>query len=185
MSDPWWPHGLQHTRPPCPSPTPRDYSNSCPLSWWCYSTISSSAIPLSCFKSFPASVSFQMNQFFSSDGQSIRVSASASVLPMNSQGWFPLGLTGWVSLQSKGPSRVFCSTTIEKHQCLVLSFLYEPTLTSYMTTGKTIVLTILTFVSKVMSLLLHMLSRFVIAFLPRSKYLLISQLQSPSTYREL
>ena len=129
-----------------------------------------------CLQSFPATGSFPMNQLFTSGGQYIGVSASASVLPMSIQGWFPLGLTGWVSLQSKGPSRVFCSTTIEKHQCLVLSFLYEPTLTSYMTTGKTIVLTILTFVSKVMSLLLHMLSRFVIAFLPRSKYLLISWL---------
>ena len=108
------PHGLQHTRPPCPSPTPRDYSNSCPLSWWCHPTISSSVVPFSSrLQSFPASGSFLMSQLFTSGGQSI--GASASVLPMNIQDWFPLGWTGWISLQSKGLSRVFSNTTVQKH----------------------------------------------------------------------
>ena len=112
-----WLHGLQHTRLPCPSPTPRACSNSCPLSRWCHPTVSSSVVPFSsCFQSFPASGSFPMNQFFSSGGQSIRVSASASDLPMCVQDWFPLGLTGLVSLQSKGLSRVFSNATVEKHQ---------------------------------------------------------------------
>ena len=110
------PHGMQHTRPPCPSPTPGVYSNSCPLSWWCHPTISSSVIPLSsCLQSFPASRSFQLSQFFASGGQTIGVSVSASVLPMNIQDWFPLGLTGLI-LQSKGLSRVFSNTTVQKHQ---------------------------------------------------------------------
>ena len=96
-------HGVQHTRPPCPSPTLGVYSNSCPLSQWCHPAISSSVIPFSsCPQSFPASGSFQMSQFFASDGQSIGVSASASVLPMNVYDWFPLGWTGWISLLSKG-----------------------------------------------------------------------------------
>ena len=112
-----WLHGPQHTRLPCPSPTPRACSNSCPLSRWCHPTVSSSVVPFSsCFQSFPASGSFPMNQFFSSGGQSIRVSASASDLPMCVQDWFPLGLTGLVSLQSKGLSRVFSNATVEKHQ---------------------------------------------------------------------
>ena len=111
------PHGLQHARLPCPSPTPGAYSNSCPLSQWCYSTISSSDVPFSsCLQSFPASGSFQMSQFFASGGQSIGASASASVLPMNIQNWFPLGWTGWISLLSKGFSRVFSNTTDQKHQ---------------------------------------------------------------------
>ena len=111
------PHGLQHARPPCPSPIPGACSNSCPSSWWCHPTILSSVIPFSsCPQSFPASGSFPMNQFFASDGQSIGVSASASVLPMNIQDWFPLGWTGWISLQSKGLSRVFSNTTVQKHQ---------------------------------------------------------------------
>ena len=101
MSDSLRPHGLEHARPPCPSPTPGVYSNSCPLSWWRHPTISSSVVPLSCFQSFPASGSFQMSQFFASGGQSIGVSASASVLQMNIQDWFPLELTSWISLQSK------------------------------------------------------------------------------------
>ena len=112
MSDSLWPHGLQHARPPCPSPTPGVYSNSCPLSWWCHSTVPFSACPWS----FPASGSFQMNQLFASGGQSIGVSASTSVLPMNSSDWPPLGWTGWISLQSKGLSRVFSNTTVQKHQ---------------------------------------------------------------------
>ena len=117
MSNSFRPHGLQDTRPPCPSPTPRVYSNSCPLSWWCHPTISSSVSPFSSYlQSFPASGSLQMSQFFASGGQSIRVSASASVLPMNIQDWFPLGWMGWLSLQSKGLSRVFSNTTVKKHQ---------------------------------------------------------------------
>ena len=112
-----WPHGLQHTRLPCPSPTPRACSNSCPLSWWCHPTISSPVIPFSsCRQSFPAPGSCQMSQLFTSGGQSIRVSASTSVLPVNTQDWFPLGWTGWISLQSKGLSRVFSNTTAQKHQ---------------------------------------------------------------------
>ena len=117
VSNSFQPHGLQHTRPPCLSPTPRVYSNSCPLSWWCHPTISSSVVPFSsCLQSFPASGSFPVSQFFTSGAQSIGFSASASVLPMNIQDWFPLGLTGWISLQSKGLSRAFSNTTVQKHQ---------------------------------------------------------------------
>ena len=108
-------HRLQHTRPPCPSPSPRVYSNSCPLSWWCHPTISSSVIPFSsCLQSWPVSESFQMSQLFASGGQSIGVSASTTVLPMNIQDWFPLRWTGWI-LQFKGLSRVFSNTTVQKH----------------------------------------------------------------------
>ena len=107
---------LQDARLPCPLPIPGGYSNSCPLSWWCHSTISSSVVPFSSLQSFPASGSFQMSQFFASSGQSTGVSASASVLPVNIQDWFPLGWTGWISLQSKGLSRVFSNTTVQKHQ---------------------------------------------------------------------
>ena len=110
------PQGLQHARPPCPSSTPRVYSNSCPLSQWCHQTILSSVIPFSCIQSFPASGSFPRSQFFPSGGQSIGVSASASALPMNIQDLFSLGLTGWISLLSKGLSRVFSNTTVQKHQ---------------------------------------------------------------------
>ena len=116
MCNSLWPHGLQHPRPSCPSPTPRAYSNSCPSSRWCYPPIASSVIPFSsCPCSFPESGSFPMNQFFT-HGQSIVVSASASVLPVNFQDWFPLGWTGWISLQSKGLSRVFSFITVKKHQ---------------------------------------------------------------------
>ena len=109
--------GPQHARPPCPSPTPGVYSNSYPLSWWWHPTISSSVVPFSSrLQSFPALGSFPMSQFFASGGQIIGVSASASVLPMNIQDWFPLGWTGWISLQSKGLSRVFSNTTVQKHQ---------------------------------------------------------------------
>ena len=112
-----WPHEPQHARPLCPSPIPRDYPNSCPFSRWCHPIISSFVVPFSfCLQSFPASGSFPMSQLFSSGGQSIRVSASASVLPMNIQDWFPLGWTGWISLQSQGLSRVFSNTTVQKHQ---------------------------------------------------------------------
>ena len=111
------PHGLQHARLPCPSPTPRAYSNSCPSSQWCHPTISSSVVPFSsCLQSFPASGSFPTSQFFTSGGQSIGVSVSASVLPMNIQDWFPLWLIGLTSLQSRALSRVFSNTTVQKHQ---------------------------------------------------------------------
>ena len=113
MSDSLRPHGLQHTRLPCPSPTHGTCSNSCPSSW-CHPTISSSVVPFSCSQSLSASGSFLMSQLFASGGQSI--GASASVLPMNMQDWFPLGLTGLISLQSKGLSRVFSNTTVQKHQ---------------------------------------------------------------------
>ena len=117
VSDSLQPHGLQHTRLPWSSPTPRVYPNSCPLSQWCHPTISSSVVPFSsCLRSFPASGSFQMSQLFASGGQRIGVSASASVLPMNTQDWSPLGWTGWISLQSKGLSRVFSNTTVQKHK---------------------------------------------------------------------
>ena len=139
------PHGLQHTRLPCPSLTPGACSNSCYLSCWCHPTTSSSVVPFSsCPQSFPASESFPISQFFSSGGQSI--AASASVLPMNIQGCFPLGLTGLISTLYKGPSRIFFSTTIQKHQF----FGVQPSLWSnsylHVTIGKTIALTIWTFV---------------------------------------
>ena len=116
MSDSLRPHGLQQARPPCPSPTPGVYSDSHPLSQWCHPTISSSAVCFSCPQTFPASGSFQMSHLFASGDHSIGVSASASVFPMHIQDWFPLGWTGWISLQSKGLSRVFSNTTVQKHQ---------------------------------------------------------------------
>ena len=134
VSDSLGPHGLQYTRLPCLSPTPGTYSNSCPLSLWCHPTISSSVIPFSSYlQSFPASGSFPMSQFFTSGGQSIGVSASTSVLPMNIQDRFLLGWTGWISLQSKGLSRVFSNTTVQKHQFISAQLSerdYSPTLTS-------------------------------------------------------
>ena len=149
------PHGLQHARPPCPSPTPGVYPNSCPLSWWCYLTISSFAVRFSfCLQPFPASESFPTSRLFALGGQSIGDSVSASVLPMNIQGWFSLGLTDLISLQSRGLWRVFSSTTVWRYQFFgsqpFFIFLFSHL---YMTTGKAIVLTIWTFVSKVMSLL--------------------------------
>ena len=127
VSDFLWHHGLQHARLPCPSPTPGAYSNSCPSCRWCHPTISSSVIPFSSrLQSFPTSGSFPMSQFFPSGGHSTVVSASASVLPMNIQDWFPLGLTGWISLQSKGLSRAFSNTTVQKRQF----FSAQPTLWS-------------------------------------------------------
>ena len=124
-------HGLQRARLPCPLPTPRACSNSCPSSQWCHPTLSSSVIPFSsCLQSFPALGSFLMTQFFASGGQSIGASASASILPMNIQDWFPLGLTGLISLQSKRLLRVFSITTIWKPQFFALSLLYGPALTS-------------------------------------------------------
>ena len=148
-------HGLQHTRPRCPSPTPRVYSNSCPSTRWYHPTISSSVIHF-CLLSFPASGSFPVSQF-SSGGQSTGVSTSASVLPMNIQDCFPLGWTGWISLLSKGRSRVFSNTTVQKHQRS--AFFRDQLSHPYMTTRKTIALTRQTFVGKIMSLLFNMLSR--------------------------
>ena len=117
MSDSLWPHGVQHARPPCPSPTPGAYSNSFPSSRWCCPAISSSVVPSSFhLQSFPASACFPTSQFFTPGGQSIGVAASASVLSMKIQDWFPLGWTGWISLQSKGLSRVFSNITVQKHQ---------------------------------------------------------------------
>ena len=118
------PHGLQHDGLPCPSPTPGACSNSCSLSQWCHTTISSSVIPFSHFQPFLASGSFPRSQFFASGGQSIEAPASTSVLPMTIQDWFPLGWTGWISLQSTGLLRDFSNTTVQKYQFLVLSFLY-------------------------------------------------------------
>ena len=117
MSSCLWSHGLKYARPPCPTPTPGACSNSCLSSRWCHPTISSSVVPFSsCFQSFPTSGSFQMSQLFLSGGQSIGVSASTSVLAVNTEDWTPLGWTGWISLQSKGLSRVFPNTTVQKHQ---------------------------------------------------------------------
>ena len=131
VSDFLWPHGLQHARSPCPLPTPRIYSNSCPLSQWWHVTITSSVIPFSsCLQSFPESGSFPMNLFFSIDGQSIGVSASASVLALNIQDWFPLGWTGWISLQFKGLSRVFSNTTVQKqkiYMTLIITMVWSST----------------------------------------------------------
>ena len=117
VSNSLWPHESQHSRPPCPSPTPGVYSNSCPSSQWCHSAISSSVVPFSsCPQSLLTSGSFPVSQLFASGGQNIGVSASTSVLPMNTQDWSPWGWTGWISLQSKGLSRVFSNTTVQKHQ---------------------------------------------------------------------
>ena len=152
ISDSLWPHGLQHARLPCPSPTPGAHSNSCPSSCWCHPGISSSLIPFSsCLQSFPASGSFPVSMFFASGGQSTGVSASASVLPMNIQNWFLLGLTGWISLQPKGLSRAFSNTTVQKDNSSVLIFLYSPTLTYIPDYWKTIALTRWIFAGKVMS----------------------------------
>ena len=178
MSDPLWPHG---STPGLPAHHQSPELAQTPSSWWCYPAISSSVVPFSsCLQSFPVSGSFPVSQFFTSGGQSIGVSASTSILPMNIYDWFPLGLTGWISLQSKGPSRAFSIITVQKYQFFVLSFLYSPTLTSIYDYWNTIVLTRWTFVGKVMSLLFNMLSRLVIAFHPRSKRLLISWLESSS-----
>ena len=165
MSDSWQLHALQHARLPCPSPTPRAYSNSCPFSQWCHTTISSLVIPFSsCLQSFPASRSFQMSQFFTLGGQSIGVSASASVLPMNIQDRFPLELTDWISLRPRDSQESSPIPRFKNINSSVFSFLYSPISHLYMTTGKTIALTRQTFVGKVMSLLFNMLSRLIIAF---------------------
>ena len=172
---------MQHARPPCPSATPGVYSNSCPSSWGCHPAISSSVIPFSfCPQSLPASEYFPMSQLFAWGGLSIGVSASASVLPMNTQDWSPLGWTGWISLQAKGLSRVFANITVQRINSRRSAFFTVQLSHPYMTTGKTIALTRRTFVGKVISLLFNMLSRLIITFSPRSKHLFISWLQSPS-----
>ena len=174
MSDSLRPHGLQHTWPPHPSPTPRAYSNSCPLSRWCHPAISSSVVPFSYrLQSFPASESFLMSQFFTSGGQSIGVSASTSVLPMNIQDWFPLGWPDWISLQSKGFSRVFSSTTVWRHQFFGTQHFLLSSSHIIHDSWKNHSFDYTDFCCKVISLLFNKLSGFVISFLLRSKYLLL------------
>ena len=173
MSNSLWPHWLQHTRPSCSSPTPGVYSNSCPSSLWCYPITSFSVVSFSsCLQSFPAAGSFLMSQFFASGGQSIGISASGSVLPMNIQDWSPLGLTVQGTLKSLLQYHS-SKASILWHSAFFTIQLSHP----HMTPGKTIALTRRTFVGKVLSLRLNMLSRLVITFLPRSKRLLISWLQ--------
>ena len=174
-------HGLLLIRLPCPSSSSGACSNSCPLSWWCHATILYSVIPFSsCLQSFPASGSFLMSQFFPSGGQRIGASGSASVLPVNIQGWFPIGLTDLISFLSKGLKSLLqhhrSKASVLWHSAFFMVQLSYP----YMTIAKTIALTRRTFIGKVTSLLFNMLSSLVIAFLPRSKCLLISWLQSPS-----
>ena len=171
-----WSHGFQHARLPCASPSPRICSNSCPLSQWCHPAISSSVVPFSSnLQSFPASESFLMSRLFTSGSQSIGTAASASVLPMNIQGWSPLGLTGLISLQPKGFSRVFSKTTVLQHSVFYMVQLSHP----FMTPGKPY-LWLYGSLSANYVLFFNTLSRFVIGFLPRSKGLLILRLQSPS-----
>ena len=174
VSDSLQPHGLQHARLPCPSPSPGACSNSCPLSQWCHPVISSSVVPVSTsLQSFPASGSFPMSQLFISGGQSIGVSASVSVLPMNIQDWFPESVQGTLKSFLQHHSS---KASIFQYSALFIVQLSHP----YMTTRKIIALTRRTFFSIVTFLLFNMLSRLVIAFLPRIKCLLISWLQSPS-----
>ena len=155
VSDSLWLHGLQHTRIPCPSPTPRVYANSCPLSQWCHPTISSSVVPFSRLQSFPATGSFPVSQFFTSGGQSIGVSASTSVLPMNIQNWFPLGWTGWISAVQGTLKSLLqhhsSKASILLHSAFFIVQFSHPSVT----TGKTMALTRQIFVSKVMSLLFN------------------------------
>ena len=183
MSDSLRPHELQHTRPPCPSPTPGVHPNSCPLSWWCHPTILSSIVSFSSYpQSFPASGSFQVSQISASGGQSTAVSASTSVLPMNTKDWSPLGMDWLDLLGVQGTLKSLLqhhssNASILQHSAFFIVQISH----SYMTTVKTIALTRWTFVDKLMSLFFNMLSRLVITCLPRSKHLLISWLQSPST----
>ena len=169
MSDSLRPQGLQHTRPPCPSPTPGVYPNSCPLSQWYHPTISSYVVPFSsCLQYFPASGSFPTSQLFAWGGQSIGVSASASVLPMNTQDWSSLGWTGQSPCSPRDSQESSPTPQFKSTNSLVLSFFIVQLPHPYMTTGKTIALTRRTFVGRVMSLLFNMLSRLVIIFIPRS-----------------
>ena len=176
------PHELQHIRFPYPSVTPGACSNSCPLSQWCHPSISSSFTPFStCPQSFPPSGSFPVSRLFTSGGQSIAASASASVLTMIIRGWCPWELTGLISLQSRDSQENLLENHNSKASVWLSVFFMVHVSHLYLTTGQTIALTIPTFVSKVMSLLFNMLPRFVIVFLPRSKHLLISWPQSLST----
>ena len=176
MSNSQWPYVLQHTRLLCPSSSPRICSNSCPLNQWCHPAISSSVVPFSSsLQSFPASESFLMSWLITSGSQSIGTSASASVLPMNIQGWFPLGLTGLISLQPKGFSRVFSKTAVLQHSVFFMVQLSHP----FMTTGKPY-LWLYWSLSANYCLFFNTLSSFVIGFLPRSNCLLILRLKSPS-----
>ena len=184
VSDTLRPHESQHARPPCTSPTPGVHSDSRPSSPWCHPAISSLVVPfLSCPQSLPTSESFPMSQIFTWGGQSTGVSALASVLPMNTNDWFSLEWTGWISLQSEGLGTL---KSLLQHHTSKASILYRSAFFTvqlshpYMTSGKTIALTRWTFIDKVMSLLFHMLSRLDITFLPRNRHLLISWLQSPS-----
>ena len=175
-------HGLQHARLPCPSLSPKVSSDSCPLSLWCHPTISSSTLsPAFNLSLHQGKELAPMSWLFPSSGQSIGASISASVLPMNTQGWFPLGLTGLISLLSKGFSSLLqhhnSKASILQCSAFFMAHISHP----YMTTRKTITLTIQTFVNKVVSLFFNALSRFDIAFLPRNKHLLILWLQAPST----
>ena len=194
LPDSLQPHGLQHIRPPCPSSSLEVCPSSCPLHQWCHPAISSSDVLFSfCPQSFPAAGTFPMSWLFTSGDQNTGASASASVLLVNIQAWFHLRLIVLISLLSKELSGVFSSTTVQRHSLNSSKALFKGTTVlwrstffmvqlsqPYVTTGKTIALTIWTFVGRVMSLLLNTLSRFVIAFLPRSNRLLISWLQSPS-----
>ena len=182
MSDSLWSHESQHARPPCPSPTPGVHSDSHSSSQWCHPVISSSVVPFSsCPLSLPASESFPMSQLFSWGGQSTGVSALTSFLPKKFQGWFPSEWTSLDLLEVQGTLKSLLQHHSSKASILWLSAFFTVQLSHpYMTTGKTIALTRWTFVNKIMSLLLNTLSRLVITFLPRSKCLLISWLQSPS-----
>ena len=181
MSSCLWPHGLQHNRLPCPSLSPRVCTTHLSILWMMLSNYPILCCPFSsCPQSFPASGSFPMSRVFTLGGQSIGASASASVLPMNIQGWLPLGLPGFISLMSKGCSRVFSSTSLKASILWHSAFFMVQLSHLYVTAGKNIALSIQIFVSKVISLVFNTLSRFVVAFLPRSKGLLISWLQSLS-----
>ena len=182
-SDSLWPHGLQHTRPPCPSPAPGAYWNSCPLSRWCHPTTSCSVVPFSsCLQSFPASESFQMSQFFASGGQRKYWSFSFNASPSNEYSGLISFRMNWLDpLAIQGTLNSLFQHHSSKASILQCSAFFIVQLSHlYMTTGKTIALTKWTFVDKVISLLLNMLSRLVVTFLPRNKRLFISWLQSPS-----
>ena len=179
--DSLWPCVRQHTRLLCPLLFLGDCSDSCPLNWWCYLTILSSTAPFSCcLQPFPASGAFPKSQLLALDDQSIGALASATDFPMNIQGWFPLGLTGFISLQSKGLKSLLQWHNSKESAFWCSAFFMVQLSHPYVTTRKNIVLTIWTFVCKVMSLFYNMVSMFVIVFLSRSKHLLISWLESPS-----
>ena len=181
VSDSLWPHRLQHARLPCPLPTSRACSNSCPLSWWCHPTISFSVVPFSCLQPFPASGSFLMSGFFVSGGQSIGASAWASVLPNEYPGLISFRIDWFDLLAFQRTLKTLLQYHSSKASILQCSAFFTVQLSHpHMTTGKTIALTKRTLVSKVMSLLFNMLSRLVITFLARSKHLLLPWLQSPS-----